>query len=232
MRSEILRTCVVLISADAEWEAVVRNFPESSNIVTPFGGYFENRHKDWKIIYCQGGWGKVSAAASTQYAISTWQPDLVVNLGTCGGFAGRINQGEIILAARTSIYDIVERMGDMKAALDFYTVAADLSWLAGPFPHAVRQEILVSADQDISPGMIPLLIEQFNASASDWESGAIAWVAAKNHTPCLILRGVSDLVDEKDGEAYEKPELFASRAAGIMDFLIKTLPDWLDCVKL
>jgi adenosylhomocysteine nucleosidase len=232
MNLQKARTCVVLISADAEWDTAVRNFPGAGLNQTPFGGYFESHHKDWKIIYCQGGWGKVSAAASSQYAILTWQPDLVINLGTCGGFTGRINQGEIILAARTCIYDIVERMGDMKAALDFYTVDSDLSWLPAPFPHPVRQEILVSADQDLNPEMIPLLVEQFNASASDWESGAIAWVAAKNEVPCLILRGVSDLVDEEVGEAYaDGGQMFAERADAVMEFLLRALPDWLDCVK-
>ena len=40
------------------------------------------------------------------------------------------------------------------------------------------------------------LRDELGAVACDWESGAIAWVAARNHLPCLILRGVSDLVAE------------------------------------
>ena len=47
-----------------------------------------------------------------------------------------------------------------------------------------------------------MLIEKYNAVAADWESGAIAWVAKKNNTRVLILRGVSDLVDDSGGEAY------------------------------
>ena len=39
--------------------------------------------------------------------------------------------------------------------------------------------------------------------ALDWESGAIAWVAARNQTRCLILRGVTDLVGEAGDEAYD-----------------------------
>lgn len=199
--------------------------------MTPFGEFFTGNHDDWNLIYCQGGWGKTSAAASAQYAISTWKPDLIVNLGTCGGFAGRVERGEIILAAKTAIYDIVERMGEMQTALDFYSLKADLTWLSEPYPHAVRQETLVSADQDLDPLMVPLLVKQFNASAADWESGAIAWTAARNQTRCLILRGVSDLVDENGGEAYVEAGLFDRRAAGIMDRLLDALPTWLDCVR-
>jgi adenosylhomocysteine nucleosidase len=74
-------------------------------------------------------------------------------------------------------------------------------------------------------------VKQFNASAADWESGAIAWTAARNQTRCLILRGVSDLVDENGGEAYVEAGLFDRRAAGIMDRLLDALPTWLDCVR-
>jgi adenosylhomocysteine nucleosidase len=49
------------------------------------------------VIFLHGGWGKVSAAASTQFAIYTWHPRIVINLGTCGGFEGEIARGEIIL---------------------------------------------------------------------------------------------------------------------------------------
>lgn len=232
MIMEKAHTCVVLVSADAEWETVLRKFPGRLMQETPFGGAFDYETGNWAIKFCRGGWGKTSAAAAAQFAISTWNPDLIVNLGTCGGFAGRIILGEIILAVKTSIYDIVERMGDIRAALDYYTIEADLSWLGEPWPHPVRREILVSADQDLDPAMVPLLVEQFNASAADWESGAIAWTAARNRTRCLILRGVSDLVSEEGGEAYEEAGLFDQRAAGIMNRLIDSLPAWLDCARI
>jgi adenosylhomocysteine nucleosidase len=226
-------TCLVLISANAEWEAVLRRFPGSDVQQSPYGGWFEDRHQDWNILFCQGGWGKVSAAASAQYAIATWKPDLVVNLGTCGGFAGRIAAGEVILVRKTIIYDIIEKMGDMQAALDFYTVKMDFSWLAEPFPIPVRRETLVSADQDLDPEMVPLLEVKFKAAAADWESGAIAWVAERNKLPCLILRAVSDLVYEEGGEAYaDGGQMFAQRADAVMGSLLSSLPAWLDCVKL
>ncbi len=231
MTSMQKHTCVALISANAEWEAARRKISGSRLQRTPFGEFYAGNHQDWNLIYCQGGWGKIAAAASTQFAISTWKPDLIVNLGTCGGFAGRVELGEIILAAKTAVYDIVERMGDIQAALEFYAVEVDLSWLVEPYPHPVRRGVLVSADQDLDPAMVLLLEKQFGASAADWESGAIAWTAARNQTRCLILRGVSDLVSDNGGEAYEEAGLFDRRAAGIMDRLLDALPAWLDCVR-
>ncbi|RPI83169.1 MAG: hypothetical protein EHM41_16570 [Chloroflexi bacterium] len=46
--------------------------------------------------------GKISAAASTQYIIDRWNPDLLINLGTCGGFEGCIERGAVVLVEKTS----------------------------------------------------------------------------------------------------------------------------------
>jgi adenosylhomocysteine nucleosidase len=63
--------------------------------------------------------------------------------------------------------------------------------------------------------------------AVDWESGAIAWVARQNHTPLLILRGVSDLVSPEDGEAQGNLGFFEANAARIMRSLVNDLPKWI-----
>lgn len=48
-------------------------------------------------MFFHGGWGKIAAVASAQYVIDRWSPELLVNLGTCGGFEGEITKGTIIL---------------------------------------------------------------------------------------------------------------------------------------
>jgi adenosylhomocysteine nucleosidase len=87
--------------------------------------------------------------------------------------------------------------------------------------------MLVSADRDIVAGEIVGLRERFGAIAADWESGAIAHVAARNGTRCLILRAVTDLVSHEEGEIYGRPELFVGRAEGVMNHLLDSLPGWL-----
>jgi hypothetical protein len=43
---------------------------------------------------------------------------------------------------------------------------------------------------------------------------------------------VSDLVNEKEGEAYDNLELFHGRTKGIMRKLFEQVPDWLNAVKI
>ena len=221
---------VVLISAIAEWSAVKPLFPDAKIRHFPFGECFDILIQDEHISFFHSGWGKIASAGSMQYVIDHYSPDLIVNLGTCGGFENVVDQGDIILVDKAYVYDIVELMGDLDI-VSYYASSLDLSWLAEPYPFPARRGMIASADSDLPPEKIPLLKSQ-GAIAADWESAALAWVAQRNHTRLLILRGVSDMVTEEGGEAYNNIEMFNERARGIMQQLIEQLPEWLNAVKL
>lgn len=217
----------ILISAGAEWRALLPHFPNCTPEATPYGDCFVTELAGQKVSFLHGGWGKVATAGSAQYAIDRWEPRRLVNLGTCGGFAGQVERGALVLAEKTLIYDIVEQMTDSDAAIAHYACDLDLSWLPDPPPQPVIRGTLVSADRDIVPADIAQLIESYNAAVADWESGAIAWVAKQNGLPCLILRGVTDLVDPMAGEAYSNYAFFEEQTQAVMAALVQHLPAWL-----
>ena len=222
---------LVLISANSEWRAVKEILAPTEVRATRLGEYFDFV-PDTGTRFFHGGWGKISAAATAQYVIDHWQPDLLVNLGTCGGFAGCITRGTIILVTKTIVYDIIEQMSDPDEAISYYSSELDLSWLQEPYPHPVQRGLLVSADRDIVVTDIPGLIEKYAAVAADWESGAIAWVAKRNGVRCLILRGVTDLVSHAGGEAYGNIGIFHENTKKVMRGLIEQLPDWINNIRL
>jgi nucleoside phosphorylase len=191
---------------------------------TPYGECFETILGSQRFTFFHAGWGKTASAGAMQYVLDHSFPDLTVNLGTCGGFAG-VGLDDVILVERTFVYDIVELMGDFGSVPSYYASNLDLSWLPEPYPYPVRRGTLASADSDLHPEKIPYLQAQ-GAIAADWESAALAWVAQKNGARLLILRAVSDLVSEEGGEAYDNIALFKERAKGIMRRLIEQLPDW------
>jgi adenosylhomocysteine nucleosidase len=223
---------VVLISANAEWRVLRQMFPEVQPVSSPLGEWLvidmPVAGQTEAVIFFHGGWGKIAAAASTQYVLGRWSPPLLVNLGTCGGFEGEITRGTIILVERTIVYDIIELMGDQAEHIAHYTTQLDLSWLTEPYPQPVRRTLLVSADRDLLAEELPRLKAEYGAVAGDWESGAIAWVAARNQTPCLILRGVTDLVGSSGGEAYDgNMHVFEQGTQHVLAQLVQALPAWL-----
>lgn len=232
MKPEPVIRVVVETSARSEWRQVAARYPELPRETTPFGealvmpmelrpGWTED------VAFLDGGWGKISAAAATQYAIQRWRPELLINLGTCGGFNGCVERGEVILVERTLVYDIIEQMSDPDAAIAAYSTEPDLAWVPVPEPSRVRRSLLVSADRDLLTSEVPMLKEKYGAVAGDWESGAIAWTAAHNGTRCLILRGVTDLVDCNGGDAYGNIDFFNEGTRQVMQPLLDALPDWI-----
>jgi len=223
---------IILISANTEWQAVKLLFPGVNMAQSPYGEWFQAtlgiQENSSSVIFFHGGWGKIAAAGSTQYVIDRWKPELIINMGTCGGFEGEVKRGTILLVDRTIVYDIYEQMGDHDTHIAHYTTELDLSWLSEPYPSPVQRTLLVSGDRDLFANEVPNLQSEYGAIAGDWESGAIAWVAKRNGVAALILRGVSDLVGPAGGEAYDgSMEVFHQNAKTIMGQLVEVLPHWL-----
>jgi len=221
----------VLISANMEWKAVKKYYPNEKYQQSVWGEYFYKKIGNQKVLFFHEGWGKVAAAGATQYVIDKFQPQILINLGTCGGFEGKVERLDVILADKTVIYDIVEAMGDSKEAIADYTTTLDLSWLDASYPTPVKKTVLVSADRDLKINEIEKLQKEYQAIAGDWETGAIAYTAHRNKTKLLILRGVSDLVSNQKGEAYGDFSLFEKRAEAVMNKLLDSLPQWIQHIE-
>jgi adenosylhomocysteine nucleosidase len=191
---------VVLVSAEAEWRPVKAHLRPKEVTSTPVGESFRARLAPGApfVTFLHGGYGKVAAAASAQYAVDQLRPALLVNLGTCGGFEGASRVGDVLLASETVVYDVVERMGDpVEAIADFSSV------LPTRWPQALRSRVrverLLSGDRDLDPAEVSELRRRFGGAGGDWESGAIAFVARRNRVPLLVLRAVSDVVAPEGG---------------------------------
>jgi len=222
----------VVISANTEWKTVKKRFPHERYMPSPWGEYFftsiSTGKSNEKVLFFHEGWGKTAAAGGTQYVIDRFDPEIIINLGTCGGFEGKTEIFDIILVDKTIIYDIKEAMGNSKEAISDYSTDIDLNWIDTlNFPAKVIRSLLVSADRDLVTEEIKDLEKQYNAIAGDWESGSIAYVSARNKKKLIILRGVTDIVSSASGEAYNNFSLFEYRTDLVMNKLLDQLPLWI-----
>ncbi|HET9623875.1 MAG TPA: 5'-methylthioadenosine/S-adenosylhomocysteine nucleosidase [Kofleriaceae bacterium] len=216
---------VVEISARAEWRVVARALGDAEVYDTPFGGWLRHRIGNEDVVFFHGGFGKLAAAAATQYAIDRWRPQLLVNLGTCGGFGGERKVGDLVLASETIVYDAIERMNNRPHAVDDFNTKLDLARWPARLADRVVETPLISGDQDLDPAAVATLHATYHASAGDWESGAVAFTAAHNHTPVLVLRGVTDLVDATGDVTYNAPGAWEQETARLMPALIAVLSE-------
>jgi adenosylhomocysteine nucleosidase len=223
---------VVLISADEEWRAVKQIMkPPEPLQSSPFGEWFPQdvqvQDGQLSIVFFQTGCGKIPAAAAAQFVLNKWNLQLIINLGTCGGFKGKVERRDILLITKTVVYDIYERSGGHDEQVAKYMTELDLTWIEKPYPMNALPATMATADQDLNPESIPHLYEKYGAVAADWESGAIAYVAhKKNKTKCLIVRGVSDLVDPARGEPSSEEDITEGTRI-VMGRLLESLPEWI-----
>jgi adenosylhomocysteine nucleosidase len=215
---------VVVISANAEWRPVKEALQPAGVERSPYGEFFTQPIAGEPVLFLHGGSGKIDAAASAEYAIGQWRPQLLINLGTCGGIEGRMQRLERLLVTRTVVYDIEEAIGDSAEAIAAYSTDIDLGWIDGLFPLPHRRAAMYSADRDLVPSAVANLTRRFpDVVAADWESASIARVAQRRQTRLLILRAASDLVSETHGEAAGNLTLFEANAATSVRLLLDDL---------
>jgi adenosylhomocysteine nucleosidase len=216
---------VVLVSANAEWGPTKDYFKVQALERGPYGEFFRRDVGRSSAVFMHGGWGKIRAAASAEHAISKFNPWLLINVGTCGGFAGRVKRFDLVAAEKTIVYDIAEAFGDAQEAIRSYTTTIDLSWSKEPLS-GISVGTLLTGDRDLVPDAVAGLRTRYpDALGADWESGAIAYVAAQHRQPLLVLRCVSDLVSEHKDEFSGDLEGFRQRAAQAMALLLRRTED-------
>lgn len=233
---------VFIVPVGTEWNETLLYFglgapSESASALekTPYGKCFERlfdlESVTARAIFMMSGCGKVRAAGAAQFAISKWKPAGIVNIGTCGGFSGSIEKGDLMVAERAVAYDVRERMGDPDEMIRQFSTDLDLSFVSENIFKAARKRVIASADADLDPAQIPWLRERYGAVAADWESAAIAKVASLNGVRAMILRGVSDLVCQKEGgEAYGNYQAFAEGARPVMKKILDLAPETARCI--
>jgi len=214
---------VIVVSANAEWKALSSILKPSEKTChnSPYGQWFNWTINDKKVVFFHGGWGKIDAAGSAQYVIDKFKPELIINIGTAGGFPGRVKKGDVLLVNKTITYDIYEKMGDSKEAVDYYST--ELNYPKININHAIKISPIVSADQDLFPEKIEMLSKKYGASAGDWESSAIAHVAKKNNVKCYIIRGITDVVYPTGSATYGDYRTFERETEKVMFKLVKLL---------
>ncbi|MFX0199651.1 MAG: 5'-methylthioadenosine/S-adenosylhomocysteine nucleosidase [Candidatus Hodarchaeota archaeon] len=191
---------VIQICADPEWTSTKQILKIQGDKLhrQPFGEYFEHPIGVYESTFYQSGPTKTRASGACQYAIDTWHPDAVINLGTCGGVSNNIRKLDIIMATKTVQYDVIQRFG--KPSLRFkkdLKINLDTSWIDSTnVSEKLYTGKVASADQDLNEECRKVL-QKKSVLAADWESASIAKVCELNKVKCLILRGVTDIPERR-----------------------------------
>lgn len=142
--------------------------------------------------------GTLAAGTATFLALQTAAPpDVLINAGTCGGFARKgAAIGDVFLTTGVAFHDRriplpgfdMYGVGKLEtaASLDVAKMAESLSYKTG----IVTTSDSLDATEECKQRML-----ENDASVKDMEAAAIAWSAKLHNVPLLGVKVVTDIVD-------------------------------------
>ena len=174
-----------------------------------------------ELYLVEGGVGKANAAAATAMAVERFAPNLIINTGCCGAYcASTIPVGSVCLATaehfgdegclapqgQLSLEEISLPLAHKSTGEPVYnTIPMDerLLLLIQNCAQNVRTPILQGSFVTVSncSGMQLVgdaLHERYQAIAESMEGAAVALTALRYAIPFIEIRGVSNLVEDRD----------------------------------
>ena len=148
--------------------------------------------------------GTQAATLNAFVAITHYQPDLIINCGTAGGFASKgARIADVYIAGQKVCFHDrrIDLPGGFPAyALGSYPVIAS-DYLATQF--GLKQGIISSSDAlDYTPRDMEIM-QANNVSVKEMEAAAIAWVCQQYKQDFTAIKAITDIVDGKHATADE-----------------------------
>lgn len=176
----------------------------------------------YDLIILNCGAGEIAAASGTQYLISEYHVDMVVNFGVVGGLTEEMAKTKTCIVEKvvhydfdTSAIDHVE-VGRYLQYPDVYIPADKMLYnKARELYPDLKSVICASADKFVAdPEQKRALHRMYNADICEMEAAGIALTCNRNNVPCVMLKVVSDGIT---GGAEEFTQTIDEAAAICLD---------------
>lgn len=182
------------------------------------------------IVCVNSGVGEVMAAAATQYLITSFNPDIIINFGVCGTLTSRLPLKSVILINGVVPYDFDTSAVDGTKVGQYggypdcvIPTSAEYIEKAKKFlPKKVKTVICASADKFVADERKKIYLRRtFGAKVCDMESAGVLITAEAANIPCLIVKAVSD----GKGGAKQYREMVKEAAVQYIIFLVNFVAD-------
>lgn len=158
----------------------------------------EGRLEGHDVALCLGGIGKSNAAATVQYAVCAFHPDLLLNIGLAGNCTGTLPLGGAVVADRLVYHDFsMSIAAEDPPHKEFFTPDA-----------ALREKLLAvcaslgvqTAGGTVATGDVFVqdeavkndIVARTGAAAVEMEGAAFAHMAEKNGVRYAVVKIMSD----------------------------------------
>ena len=203
--------------------------------------YAEGNLGHQPVIVCAGGIGKINAAAATAALIERHQPRLVINTGCAGAYlASGLTVGELAVASDEYLGDegVLTSAGWQELRfMGIPTVVHGSQQYHNSIPlsmHAAEKAMLLAdclGVKLVCGRFITLstcsgtrqrgleLAHRFHGICENMEGAAVAQTCLRYGIDCLEIRGVSNLVDDRDMKKWDVPRAVEAAQRFVLKYI-------------
>ncbi len=193
--------------------------------------FFSGQLNGVDVVLLQSGIGKVAAAVGTSILLSEYQPDVVINTGSAGGFDSSLNLGDVVISTEVRHHDadvtaFGYEMGQMAQQPAAFVADAKLMDVAEKAleqmedkKHAVRG-LICTGDAFVCTAERQEFIRKHFPSviAVEMEASAIAQTCHQFNVPFVVVRAISDVADKESPMSFEEFLPLAAQSSSEMVF--------------
>lgn len=182
-------------------------------------------------ILVEGGIGKVNSARSTQILIDNLEVEYIINIGVAGSVSKKLDICDIVLGEKLVQHDFditafnhekgyIPNVGTYINSDEFLLTIANEVGIENNLP--IKRGVIASGDIFCTKlDMANKINTKFNALCVEMEGASIAQVCFLSHIPFLIIRSISDSLNNNNVMTYEEFLLKASKV--VAEFILKIL---------
>ena len=200
----------IVIAIERELEAFLKSNYEIDTLDDGCFTCFRTTINNNEVYAIKSGWGLIDAAMATQYLITKYDVEAILNFGVTGALDPSLKVSDLFYVSKcvnydfdTSCIDDVEKhqYGDMKDM--FIYLDEGLIELLKSINPDVKEAVDASGDIFVEKREDKEARFALGCNICDMEIAAIARVSFLNNVKCLSIKCISDEYDG-DGQDFEK----------------------------
>ncbi|TVQ25105.1 MAG: nucleoside phosphorylase [Leptolyngbya sp. DLM2.Bin15] len=232
---------VILTALPVEFQEVRKFVTDSKRVKHRFGNVYEQGTftaggQEWQVGIVETGTGDSKSALQTERAVSLFDPDVVIFVGVAGGIKD-VAIGDVVASTKVYGYEFgkaeeefkprpeiglsgfslveeakAEARSENPAWLKRLTSVAEVAPRLRVGPIAVGEKVVASKESSVYK-----FLRQNYSDALAVEMEGYGFLEAVNARekplPAIVIRGISDLIDNKNDDVHQEPEAIRQQKA-------------------
>ena len=198
--------------------------------------FFTGKINDHDVILLQSGIGKVNAAMATTLLIQLFEPEVIINTGSAGGFNANLNVGDVVISTEVVHHDVDVTAfnyayGQVPGMPATYKADPNLMAIAERAANRIKEVqvvngLIATGDSFLSDAeRVATIKTKFpDLQCGEMEAAAIAQVSYQFNVPFVIIRSLSDIAGKDANVSFDEfLETAATNSANLILSMLEEL---------